>query len=120
VEVGRTEPWFVQISPTSALAMYISPFDLKGVATMCGNAIRGGESNPTLNSRENGNEVYAHFLDGFSRGRINAARLVAAVNKTLNLSIACDSIEMVEEQWRQSIAEVMVIDEVNNGVPWTE
>ena len=120
VEVGRTEPWFVQISPTSAYAMYISPFDLKGAATMCGNAIRGGEANPTLTSRDNGNEVYAHFLDEFSRGRINAARLVAAVNKTMNLSIACDSIEMVEEQWRQSIVEVMVIDEVNNGVPWTE
>ena len=120
LEVGRTEVWFVQISSTSAMAMYISPLDLKGSATICGNAARGGESNPTLASRDGGSELYAHFLDGFSRGRINAARLVGAVNKKLNLSIAFESIEKVEEQWLNSIAEVMAIDEAVEGVPLVE
>ena len=102
-ETGAVNPFFVQTSPTSATAYYISSTTLQAGGTLCGNAIQGGGTLPTLDSRAATNQNHRHFLDAFAINRVNAARVVTALNKQTGLSIADESIAAVEHEWRQCV-----------------
>jgi hypothetical protein len=102
-ETGAVNPFFVQTSPTAATAYYISSTTLLACGTICGNAIQGGGTLPTLDSRAATNENHRYFLDAFAINRVNAARVVTAINKQTGLSIAVESIAAVEHEWRTCV-----------------
>ena len=104
-EVHRKDPWFVQINPTTAYAVYISAISKRrtACATLVGGCMRGGGTFPTINTRADMNAEYRHFLDNFSVDRVNSARVVAAVNRFCKLRIAHRAIKMVEAQWQSAL-----------------
>jgi hypothetical protein len=108
LEVGRANVLFVQTSAVACAVYYISPVDLNGAATLVGNATRGGGTLPSVRKFEHVySKVYADFLDEFAADRVNAARVVRAVNKQRKLTIAAQSVEAAERQFERALRDAV-------------